>query len=94
MNVDTKHVSIRCEDNAEMVTFIRHHWYDGDKSYEILFEDAYCGGDYMGVKGRFKRAWNAFLAKPIYHTAIYCEDGKRMRMFLEDCLRIMEEDGD
>ena len=94
MIVDSKDVSIRCEDKVEMLTFIRHVWGNGDNDYEVVIEDAYCGGDYMGIKGRFKRAWKAFWAKPVYYNAIYCEDGKRMRKFLEDCLNLMDEVGD
>lgn len=84
-----KEVNMRCDCCAEMASFIRHDWKDGDVSYELSIEDAYCGGDYMGIKGRFKRAWHAFWAKPVYYSAVYCEDGKRMRKFLEDCLRLM-----
>ena len=86
-----KEINMRCDCCAEMATFIRHDWKDGDVSYELSIEDAYCGGDYMGIKGRFKRAWHAFWAKPVYYSAVYCEDGKRMRKFLEDCWRLMNE---
>ena len=89
-----KDVSLRCDDGAETVVFTRYDWNDGDKDYDISIEDSYCGGDYMGIKGRFKRAWKAFWAKPVYYAGIYCEDGKRMRKFLEDCLSLMDEEGE
>ena len=88
-----KDVSLRCDDHAETVVFTRFDWNDGDKDYDISIEDSYCGGDYMGIKGRLKRAWKAFWAKPICHTGIYCEDENRMRKFLEDCLSLMNEVG-
>ena len=90
-------VSLRCEDHAETVVFSKHTWnyednncYDVD--YEFTIEDSYCGGDYMGLKGRFKRAWNAFFAKPIYYTGIYCENKERVKKFLKDCLDLIEND--
>ena len=91
---NSKEVNMRCDCCAEMATFIRHDWKDGDASYELSIEDAYCGGDYMGIKGRFKRAWHAFCAKPVYYSAVYCEDGKRTRKFLQDCLNLMDEVGE
>ena len=90
---NSKEVNMRCDCCAEMVSFIRHDWNNNDTSYEINIEDAYCGGDYMGIKGRFKRAWRAFWAKPIYCSGVYCEDGRRMRKFLGDCLDLMNEFG-
>lgn len=93
LNNISKDVYLRCDDHAECVVFSRHSWRDGDIDYEFTIEDSYCGGDFMGIKGRFKRAWKAFWAKPIYYTGVYCEDGKCMRKFLEDCLSLMDEDG-
>lgn len=89
---NSKEINMRCDCHAEMVTFIRHNWNDDDVDYELTIEDAYCGGDYMGITGRFKRAWKAFWAKPVYYSAVYCEDGNRMKKFLEDCLSLMEGD--
>lgn len=91
---NSKEINMRCECCAEMATFIRHDWEHNDISYELTIEDAYCGGDYMGIKGRFKRAWKAFWAKPVYYSGVYCQDGKRMRKFLEDCLILMDEVGE
>ena len=82
---------MRCDCCAEMATLIRHNWKDGEVSCELSIEDAYCAGDYMGIKGRFKRAWHAFWAKPVYYSAVYCEDINRMRKFLEDCLNLIDE---
>lgn len=84
-----KEVNMRCDCHAEMASFCRHDWQNGEVDYELAIEDAYCGGDYIGIKGRFKRAWRAFWAKPICYAEVYCEDGKRMKKFLEDCLGLM-----
>ena len=92
--VTSKEVNMRCDCCAEVATFLRHDWKYNDTSYELTIEDAYCGGDYMGIKGRFKRAWKAFWAKPIYYSGVYCQGGERMRKFLEDCLSLMNEDGE
>lgn len=89
-----KSIYFRCDDNAETVVFSRYDWKfkNGNEiDYDFSIEDSYCCGDYMGIKGRFKRAWHAFWAKPIYHNSVYCEDPNRMRKFLEDCLALMEE---
>jgi hypothetical protein len=91
MKNNTKNIYLRCEDNAETVVFSRYNWTDGDTDYEINVEDSYCGGDYMGIKGRFKRAWKAFWAKPVYYTGVFCSDKERMKKFLRDCLDLMEE---
>lgn len=89
--VNTREVNMRCDCCAEMVTFIRHNWENSNPSYELTIEDAYCGGDYMGIKGRFKRAWRAFWAKPVYYSGVYCEDSTRMREFLQGCRDLMNE---
>lgn len=87
-----KNIYFRCDDNAEAVVFSRYDWKNSNETdYEFNIEDSYCGVDYMGIKGRFKRAWKAFWAKPIYYTGVYCEDGERMKKFLRDCLNLMEE---
>ena len=90
----SKEINMRCDCCAEMATFFRHDWKHDDTSYELDISDAYCGGDYMGIKGRFKRAWHAFWAKPIYYSGVYCEDGQRMRKFLEDCISLMDAAGE
>jgi hypothetical protein len=91
LNDVSKEIYFRCDDHAECVVFAKHNWKYNDIDYTISIEDAYCGGDYMGIKGRFKRAWHAFWAKPVYYNEVYCQDGKRMKKFLEDCLALMEE---
>lgn len=88
---NNKNVYLRCEDNAETVVFSRYDWKNNDVDYEINIEDSYCGGDYMGIKGRFKRAWKAFWAKPVYYTGVVCSDKERVKKFLKDCLDLMEE---
>lgn len=91
LNDNSKDVYLRCVDHCEMAVFSRIDWRDGDIDYELTIEDVYCGGDYMGIKGRFKRAWKAFWTKPVYYSGVYCEDEGRMRKFLEDCLSLMNE---
>ena len=87
-----QNVFIKCDCNAENAVFCRYEWNPGDVDYEISIEDAYCGGSYMGIKGRFKRAWKAFWAKPISYNAVYVQDPERMKKFLQECLSIMEVD--
>ena len=89
--MNTKNVYLRCDDNAEAVVFSKYKWEDDDVSYEINVEDSYCGGDFMGIKGRFQRAWRAFFAKPIYYAGIYSDDKNRVKNFLEECLSLIEE---
>ena len=84
---NVKSINLRCDDRAENLVFTRYD-YDGDIDFEITIEDSYCGGDFMGIKGRFKRAWHAFWAKPICHTGVYIEDPERVWSFLEECERI------
>lgn len=86
-----KNIYLRCDDNAETVVFTKYNWNDNEIHYEFAIEDSYCGGDYMGIKGRFKRAWKAFWGKPISYTGVYCQSGERMRDFLQNCLDLMEE---
>lgn len=92
LNEISKEVYLRCDCHAECVVFSRHNFKDDDIDYEIAIEDSYCGNDFMGIKNRFKRAWKAFWAKPLCYTSVYCEDGERMKKFLEDCLNLMSED--
>lgn len=92
-NQKIQNVYLRCEDNAEMVVFSEYRWENNkdEIDYEFTIEDSYCGGDYMGITGRFKRAWKAFWAKPLFYTGVYCEDKERMKKFLKDCLDLIEK---
>lgn len=89
--METKTVTLRCMDNEEAVVFTRYNYKNFDTDYEINIEDSYCCGDYMGIKGRFKRAWKAFWAKPIRYTGIYCKDKEQMEEFLQDCLNTLKD---
>lgn len=96
---NSKSVFLRCVDHAEMVMFTKFDWgfesknsNKRDINYEITIEDSYCDGDYMGIKGRFKRAWKAFWAKPLCYTGVYCEDKEKMKKFLTDCLELINEE--
>lgn len=89
--MNSKNIYLRCKDNAETVVFTKYIWKDGLIDYELSIEDSYCGGDYMGITGRFKRAWRAFWSKPVCYTGVYCEDEKRVKKFLNDCLDLLEE---
>ena len=91
--MSVKNIFLQCDCNAETAVFTRCDDVFG-ADYELSIEDAYCGGDFMGIKGRFKRAWHAFWAKPICYNNIYCDDEGRMRKFLEDCLALMSEKSD
>ena len=92
LNEISKDIYLRCDDHAECVVFSRHNFEDDDIDYEITIEDAYCCGDFMGIKNRFIRAWKAFWAKPICYNVIYCQDSARMGKFLNDCLNLIDED--
>ena len=92
--MDRKEIRLRCEDDAETVVFSKYTYEDNTNDYEFTIEDSYCGGDYMGIKGRFKRAWKAFFAKPICYTGVYCSNKKRMKKFLKDCLNVMDKEND
>lgn len=84
-----KSVYLRCDDHAETVVFNRYDYKGYDLiDFEISIEDSYCGGDFMGIKGRFKRAWHAFWAKPICYSSVYVSDPERIWSFLEECNRI------
>lgn len=82
---------IRCEDHAETVEFNHIKWNNDDIDCEINIVDSYCGNDFMGITGRFKRAWKAFWAKPICHSGIYIDDPERARKFFEQCIAILDE---
>ena len=89
--VNEKSVFLKCDCHAETAVFTRFDWNSIDKTdYEISIEDSYCGGDYMGIKGRFKRAWKAFFAKPIVYNAISIQDPDRIKKFLQECLELIE----
>ena len=89
-------VTLRCDDGAEAAVFTKYNFYTesnkvNDFSYEFCIEDDYTGGDYKGFFGRIKRAWSAFIDKPVVYTGIYCEDKEKMRKFLIDCLDLIDE---
>ena len=86
-----EHITLRCEDGAEVVVFTKYTYkYDNSIAYDISVEDSYTGGDYKGFFGRIKRAWRAFWDKPVVYTGIFCEDEKKMRKFLCDCLKLVD----
>lgn len=87
-------IFLKCDCNSETAVFTKYNYVHIDTDYTLSIEDAYCNGDYMGIKGRFKRAWMAFWAKPICYNSVFCGDPERMRKFLEDCLSLMDEDGE
>lgn len=88
-----KNIFLQCDCNAETAVFTRFDDVFG-VDYELSIEDAYCRRDFMGIKGRFKRAWKAFFAKPLCYTSVYCEDKNKMRKFLEDCLSLMSAESE
>lgn len=89
--MDCETVTLRCDDNAEALVFTRYNCGKGECDFEVSLEDSYCGGNYMGIKGRFRRAWHAFFAKPIVYSSVYCTDRKRMLQFLEHCLELTQD---
>jgi hypothetical protein len=99
--MDIKSITLRCDDHAETLVFTCYecmaHSSSGETvretDYEINIEDSYCGGDFRGIKGRVKRAWHAFWAKPIYYSGIYTSDKDKVRKWLTDCLALLEQEG-
>ncbi len=84
-------VELKCDDNEEVLVFsCCRDEYGID--FEFTIQDSYCGGDYKGILGRFKRALKAFLGKPVVYTGVYKENGKNeVKEFLEKCLKITEK---
>ena len=87
---NVKTATIRCDDNVEAVVFSKYTTKDSI-DFEFSFEDSYCGRDFNGISGRFRRAWKAFWNKPVCYSGIYCENGhERVRNFLKECLELVE----
>lgn len=84
-----KNITLRCDCNAEAAVFTRYDYEDGDISYGLSFEDSYKGNHYKGLLGRFRRAWKAFIAKPVVHMDVFTDDESKMKKFLKDCLNLM-----
>ena len=89
-----KQITIRCNDGQEAAVFSRYDFDNLDSTYEMSFEDSYIGGDYKGFFGRLKRAWRAFMDKPVAYTGVFIEDKERMRKFLTDCLALIDEENE
>lgn len=87
MSRELKTVEMRCDDGAENLVFTKYTYDNGESSYEVTLEDSYCA---LRVN-RFKRAWRAFWAKPIYYSGIFKDDGTDVKKWLLDCLKCMEE---
>ena len=93
---EVKSVELRCDDRAENLVFTRYEYeptaMNHDPStfydYEINLEDSYC----RTRCNRFVRAWKAFWGKPIYYSGIYTGDKEKVRKWLLDCLKLLEED--
>ena len=90
----TTNVRLRCDCNGEELVFTRYDYSNPnfETDYEVNIEDSYCGGDYMGIEGRFKRAWKAFFAKPIYYSGISVADKEKLRKWLNDCLAVIDKE--
>lgn len=97
-----KQITLRCKDGSEAVIFSKCTYkimcnnpdetgIKEETDYDITVEDSYVGGDYKGFFGRIKRAWKAFISKPVTYTGIYCEDRDKMKEFLTDCLKLIDE---
>lgn len=90
-----KTAMIRCTDNAENLVFVKYICQDGDVWYEMNVEDAYCcGHEFEGFIGRVKRAWSAFIARPVSYAGIVVENRNQMRQFLTQCLALIDEEED
>lgn len=86
-----KTVYLQCDCRSETVEFSYVKWADGEVNCEINIMDSYCGNNgYMGITGRFKRAWHAFWAKPICYNGVFAADVSKVRRFLEECLALVD----
>lgn len=86
-------VSIPCEDNDETLVFDRTVWDRNDEMLEFSIMDSYIGKrEHHCISGRFRRAWRAFNAKPICYAGIIVTDKERVRMFLNECLAVLESE--
>mgnify|MGYP003563374676 CR=1 FL=1 len=83
-------VTLRCDDGQEAVVFRRYKYNHLVPSYEIALEDSYIGGEYKGLLGRLKRAWRAFIDKPVTYTGVITEDKEKVRKFLTESLAILD----
>ena len=84
--------SIRCDDYAEMLVFDRCIWKDSDEFIQFSIADSFISGnEYRGLFGRLRRAWRAFWSKPIYYADIIVHDKNRAKVFLNECLSIIEK---
>ena len=84
-----KTVTLRCACGAEAVVFSKYT-FKNEVDYDISIEDSYIG--YCGTKsffGRLKRAWKAFIDKPLCYASVYCESKEDMKTFLTSCLSLM-----
>lgn len=84
-------ITLRCEDNVEAIVFTKYD--DGD--IEISLEDSYLGkGNYVGLIGRFKRAWHTFRDKPVVHSSVFRPKDRKelVKNWLEDCLTLVNEE--
>lgn len=84
-----KTVTLRCACGAEAVVFSKYI-FKNETDFDISVEDSYLGGSYKGFFGRLKRAWGAFIDKPVCYSGVYCEDKEKMRAFLVDCLELLD----
>ena len=84
-------VTLRCDDGAEAIVFSKYTYtYANNISYDISVEDSYIGGEYKGFFGRLKRAWRAFIDKPVTYTGMCTDDKEKIRKFLTDSLALLD----
>ena len=86
-----KTVTLRCDCGSETAVFSKYIFKD-EIDYGLSFEDSWLGGSYKGLFGRLKRAWKAFVGKPVSYTDVYCEGKDKMRSFLVECLALIDEE--
>lgn len=87
--MNQKTVTLRCACGAEAVVFSKYTFKD-ETDFDISIEDSHLGGNYKGLFGRLKRAWGAFIDKPVSYSGVYCEDKDKMRAFLTESLALLD----
>lgn len=90
--MNSEQVQLRCDDKREAIV-LSVNKYDGQiDDYELSFEDSYIHNKYSGFIGRLKRAWRAFIDKPVYYTSIYTEDKNKIKQFFIDCIELIDKE--
>ena len=90
--------SLLCADGAETLEFCATFFNDKDCILSFAIKDAYLGNTYgpNHLFSRIKRAWKAFIGKPIYCAEVLPNNTENILTWLEECkttLNKVQEEG-